>query len=153
MSEIATASREELLRSLQDLASKQAEIEAALRQRLRDDVRALRAETMQKCAALGISIEELVSGSVSSSRPAPAKPKSEDKRGYVSPKYRDPVSGQTWTGRGGDPKWMVAHGLPPKKLDATGKEVEYPEREAVKNKFLMTQAEKDAHFQQHLAAG
>ena len=25
----------------------------------------------------------------------------------VAPKYRDPASGQTWTGRGKQPKWLV----------------------------------------------
>ncbi|MDG3065642.1 H-NS histone family protein [Thauera mechernichensis] len=29
-----------------------------------------------------------------------------DKRAAVKPKYRDPSSGKTWTGRGVMPKWM-----------------------------------------------
>ncbi len=29
-----------------------------------------------------------------------------DKRAPVKPKYRDPASGKTWTGRGVMPKWM-----------------------------------------------
>ncbi|ENO77386.1 HNS-like transcription regulator protein [Thauera sp. 27] len=29
-----------------------------------------------------------------------------DKRTAVKPKYRDPASGKTWTGRGVMPKWM-----------------------------------------------
>ena len=35
-------------------------------------------------------------------------------RGVVAPKYRDPASGQTWTGRGRRPAWVVA-------LEASGK--------------------------------
>ncbi len=31
-----------------------------------------------------------------------------DKRAAVKPKYRDPASGKTWTGRGVMPKWMKA---------------------------------------------
>lgn len=31
-----------------------------------------------------------------------------DKRGSVAPKYRDPATGQTWTGRGKSPTWMTA---------------------------------------------
>ncbi len=27
-------------------------------------------------------------------------------RGKVAPKYRDPVSGKTWTGRGRAPRWL-----------------------------------------------
>lgn len=32
--------------------------------------------------------------------------KREDKRAAVKPKYRDPATGKTWTGRGVMPKWM-----------------------------------------------
>ena len=35
----------------------------------------------------------------------PAKPKIST-GSKVAPKYRDPVSGQTWTGRGKAPKWI-----------------------------------------------
>ncbi len=30
-----------------------------------------------------------------------------DKRSIVAPKYRDPVTGATWTGRGKQPKWLA----------------------------------------------
>ncbi len=30
-----------------------------------------------------------------------------DKRSVVAPKYRDPVTGATWTGRGKQPKWLA----------------------------------------------
>ena len=29
-----------------------------------------------------------------------------DKRSVVAPKYRDPITGATWTGRGKQPKWL-----------------------------------------------
>lgn len=32
-----------------------------------------------------------------------------DKRSAVAPKYRDPSSGKTWTGRGKNPAWMTAY--------------------------------------------
>ncbi|MBI0358363.1 H-NS family nucleoid-associated regulatory protein [Burkholderia oklahomensis] len=32
------------------------------------------------------------------------------RRGPLSPKYRNPVTGETWSGRGRSPKWMA--GLP-----------------------------------------
>jgi DNA-binding protein H-NS len=31
-----------------------------------------------------------------------------DKRNTVAPKYKDPESGKTWTGRGKTPAWLVA---------------------------------------------
>ena len=31
----------------------------------------------------------------------------EDKRTEVKPKYRDPKTGKTWSGRGGVPKWLA----------------------------------------------
>jgi DNA-binding protein H-NS len=31
-----------------------------------------------------------------------------DKRSVVAPKYRDPATGTTWTGRGKQPKWLAA---------------------------------------------
>lgn len=35
-----------------------------------------------------------------------SKKKSASETKKVSPKYRDPASGQTWTGRGKAPKWI-----------------------------------------------
>lgn len=35
--------------------------------------------------------------------------KSSGARGPVAPKYRDPTTGETWTGRGKPPKWLAAH--------------------------------------------
>lgn len=31
------------------------------------------------------------------------------KSGSVAPKYRDPATGQTWTGRGKPPRWIAGH--------------------------------------------
>lgn len=38
-------------------------------------------------------------------------------RGIVAAKYRDPVSGKTWTGRGRRPAWVVDLEAAGKKLD------------------------------------
>jgi len=38
-------------------------------------------------------------------------------RSTVAPKYRDPVSGSTWTGRGRRPAWVVAWEASGKSLD------------------------------------
>ncbi len=37
-----------------------------------------------------------------------AKRVSGDKRNVVAPKYQDPASGKTWTGRGKSPAWLSA---------------------------------------------
>jgi len=37
--------------------------------------------------------------------------KAKSARAPVAPKYRDPVSGATWTGRGKPPKWTVGKDL------------------------------------------
>ncbi|KVT40932.1 H-NS histone family protein [Burkholderia ubonensis] len=36
----------------------------------------------------------------------PRKPRRRTKRGPVPPKYRDPQSGATWSGRGREPLWI-----------------------------------------------
>lgn len=36
----------------------------------------------------------------------PTKGASSGSKSKVAPKYRDPVTGQTWTGRGKAPKWI-----------------------------------------------
>lgn len=39
---------------------------------------------------------------------AAARPTSRKTRGPVAPKYRHPQTGETWTGRGRAPRWLVA---------------------------------------------
>ena len=58
----------------------------------------------------GISVDDLGA----SGRGGPAKGKS---RGSVAAKYRDPVSGKTWTGRGRRPGWVLALESAGKTLD------------------------------------
>ena len=62
----------------------------------------LLAEFQHKAAELGMSLEALIS---------PPKPKQERKprtaKGKkVAPKYRNPETGGTWTGRGREPAWI-----------------------------------------------
>lgn len=38
----------------------------------------------------------------------PIKPSQRKPRGPVAPKYRHPTTGETWTGRGRPPRWLVA---------------------------------------------
>ena len=52
-------------------------------------------EIVQKMREYGISLHELTPRSAS--EPPPTHP----------PKYRDPVSGATWSGRGREPRWIA----------------------------------------------
>jgi DNA-binding protein H-NS len=68
------------------------------------------AEIKRLMAQFGITSDDLgLSG-----RAGAAKVKS---RGIVAPKYRDPISGKTWTGRGRRPGWVVDLETQGKSLD------------------------------------
>lgn len=76
---------------------------AALDQQIIDTQRQLKADAIAKCKALmadhGLTLADLgVRGGV-----APRKP-----TGKVAAKYRHPETGETWSGRGLQPKWLKA---------------------------------------------
>lgn len=52
----------------------------------------------------GLTVEDLSSRKLGGSRGSAASTGSK-----VSPKYRNPATGETWTGRGKRPKWVGAH--------------------------------------------
>jgi DNA-binding protein H-NS len=58
-------------------------------------------EIKQKMVDYGISLQELAGG-----RGAKVAKASRSRSG-VAPKYRDPESGSTWSGRGKPPKWIA----------------------------------------------
>jgi len=58
-------------------------------------------EIKQKMADYGISLSEL-GGSRAAKNVKAARP-----RTGVAPKYRDPESGNTWSGRGKPPRWIA----------------------------------------------
>lgn len=97
---------------------------AALEKKIDDVRRTERAEVVAQIRALmaqyGLSVADLggparAAGSPSRSTaaadaPAAGKPRRSRKGvalGKVPPKYRDPVSGATWSGRGLKPKWLT----------------------------------------------
>ena len=89
--------------TLQELLDQQAavnrqisEIRTAERARAISDVRTLMAQH-------GLTVAD-VSGAHSASHKGAAKTAGKK----VAPKYRDPGTGATWTGRGLRPKWMAA---------------------------------------------
>ena len=86
--------------SIQDLLAQK----AALEKQIAEAQRAAKADAIAKVKALmaeyGLSAADL-------SGKASAAPKAEGGK-KVAAKYRDPASGQTWTGRGLKPKWLQA---------------------------------------------
>ena len=64
------------------------------------------AEIKQKISDYDLTAADLGFGPAAPAREErPAQP---SKRGTVKPKYQDPISGKTWSGRGVMPKWMKA---------------------------------------------
>jgi len=59
-------------------------------------------EIKQKMADYGISLSELGGGRAPKGAAKAARP-----RAGVAPKYRDPDSGSTWSGRGKPPRWIA----------------------------------------------
>lgn len=102
-----TATLDELHRMKEELRAREHRVEAAIAERRKRDILALQQETRQKCAALGITLEDLLTPA--RPKPTPARP---DSRHQVKPKYRDPVSGKTWSGRGVAPSWLQPHLAP-----------------------------------------
>ena len=63
---------------------------------------ALLAEFKDKAAELGLSLKALMS----TPQPAPERKPRRSKGEKVAPKYRNPDTGDTWTGRGREPGWI-----------------------------------------------
>jgi DNA-binding protein H-NS len=59
-------------------------------------------EIKQKMADYGITLAELSGGRGGKASKNAGRP-----RAGVAPKYRDPDSGSTWSGRGKPPKWIA----------------------------------------------
>ena len=85
--------------SLSELLAQQSAVDRAIREaRAADKAQAI-ARVRQLMVEHGLTAADLVAK-------APAKTGHTGKK--VAPKYRDPVSGATWTGRGLKPKWLQA---------------------------------------------
>lgn len=81
---------------------------AALEQQIAEAQRQAKADGIAKVRALmtehGLTVDDL-SDSVAPGRAKSAKSTSKGMK--VAPKYRDPETGKTWTGRGVAPKWIA----------------------------------------------
>jgi DNA-binding protein H-NS len=85
-------------------------IEATIAQRRADEQAALKEKMAEMAAEAGFDLEDVL----------PAKRGGKGKKGgTVAPKYRNPKdTSQTWTGRGRQPKWLVAELEKGRKLES-----------------------------------
>lgn len=85
--------------SLQELLAQKAAIEKQIIETQRNE----RAEAIARVRALmaehGLTAADIAAKSAAAAKPPTRK---------VAPKYRNPQTGETWTGRGLQPKWLKA---------------------------------------------
>ncbi len=67
----------------------------------------MRSEIEAKLKDAGLALGDLFESERRSTRGA-GKSNPTDGKGVVAPKYRNHASGETWSGRGRSPKWVVA---------------------------------------------
>ncbi len=89
--------------SLQDLLAQRAEIE----KKIADVQREERANAIAKVKALMAEFG-LTAADIAGRAPVARTAGSGKSTGKVAPKYRNAATGETWTGRGLQPKWLKA---------------------------------------------
>ena len=94
----------------------------------RKPLAAVRKKVVALLKTEGYALEELFGGAAPAARAgrpakaaksaAPAARKARKPLGKVAPKYRNPANtGETWTGRGKQPRWLAAYTAQGKKLE------------------------------------
>lgn len=87
--------------TLQDLIAQKEALEAQIAEQRRQELSAAIGQIKSLIAAHGLTAEDIFGGSA-------RRAKSSDKpASKVAAKYRDPISGATWSGRGLAPKWLA----------------------------------------------
>lgn len=90
---------------LNDLLAKKAELEQQIIELQRAERSAAISRIKDLMAQHGLTLADL-GGRSNAAAPATSKPRSSGAK--VPAKYRDPATGQTWSGRGLHPKWLKA---------------------------------------------
>jgi DNA-binding protein H-NS len=85
--------------SLEELLAQKASLEKQILDAQREERSAAIAQVKALMAQYGLTLADLGTR-------AAAAPKRSGSTGKVAPKYRDPTTGDTWTGRGLQPKWL-----------------------------------------------
>ncbi|MCX7660857.1 H-NS histone family protein [Caldimonas sp.] len=87
--------------TLQELLAQKAELEKKIEAARKQELAEAMAQIKSLMAQYGITVADLAGkGSTGKS--------SAGKGVKVAPKYRNPATGETWTGRGRQPKWVEA---------------------------------------------
>ena len=83
--------------SLKDLLLQREALETAITQARQTEIAAAVAKVREIVAEYGLTAQDIFPGRGAKTRSVGSK---------VAAKYRDPATGQTWTGRGKAPKWI-----------------------------------------------
>src|ERR1700730_17437987 len=86
--------------SYKDLLIQREQLEKQIEQAKEKEFHAVIADIKQKMLDYGITVSDL--GLARAAKSAKGRP-----RAGVVPKYRDPQSGNTWSGRGKPPRWIA----------------------------------------------
>ena len=84
--------------SIPQLQAVLTEIEALIERKKHDERQELVARLKQEAKDAGFDISELFGAG-----------KAKSGKGKIPPKYRCPTTGQTWSGRGRKPNWILAY--------------------------------------------
>lgn len=90
--------------SLKDLLAQRAALEAQIAEAQRSERAEAIAKVRQLMAEYGLTMADVAGGRGSSGASRPAGRGGAGTK--VAPKYRDTVTGSTWTGRGLQPRWL-----------------------------------------------
>ncbi|MFM7025453.1 MAG: H-NS family nucleoid-associated regulatory protein [Limnohabitans sp.] len=86
--------------SLKDLLQQREALEKAIAEARKNEISAAVTKARTIVAEYGLTVQDIFPGRAG--RAGAAKPSGNK----VAAKYRDPATGQTWTGRGKAPKWI-----------------------------------------------
>ena len=84
--------------SYQELLKQRAALDLQIQQARERDIADAVAKVRQTVAEFGLTVADVF--------PTGRRGRSGTSTGKVAPKYRNPATGQTWTGRGKPPKWI-----------------------------------------------
>lgn len=87
--------------SYKELLAQRENLEKAIAQARQNEIAQAVAKVRAMVAEFGLTAEDIFPARGAKSSKAAGK-----STGKVAPKYRDPATGQTWTGRGKAPKWI-----------------------------------------------
>jgi DNA-binding protein H-NS len=96
------ASLQELVAQKEELAKQQAELERQISETRRAERSGVINQIKAMMAEHGLTVADL------GTTKAPKAPKGDGTTRKVAPKFRNPATDETWSGRGLKPKWLAA---------------------------------------------